>query len=449
MRLLDDILWAIDRPQQGLFQGSKAGSKAFGDSLREGSNPLYAALASVPQFAEGAYQGLTGQGKDVHGRDLTEGMTDGGEWGNAHEEALGNVLDLIAAPIDAWAPGGKAAGTVLHNKNMLRKAAPEVAERWKQLGNPLTNIPEIARRWADRIGEGLDGLTSQGLRPVAAVAEVAPEVEKRKGLVAGINAAIDHVNDTFGEALGNLNPNIWIANAPKHIDDIDPLVIKSGGKTVPGWVQDHLYPHFGENQESLRGLFHNNRRHISRNTPGNEITVGHQSPGTLTHEMTHYLDDLLNRELQPSINSTRAQVDFMGLMKSKGAADRRYHGPEDAPLYWQKAVNMLTKALPEEQKRLAKYYKPHQIPRELMPRAVAKQLMVPSEAFPRTGTSPYDDATVEAVRELAGEGWGYLPKAAWGGPPPALPTQAASQMRRAAEKELKENLYLDELFKGL
>lgn len=153
--MLDSLLWLINRPQQAVFQGSKAGSEAFERLLGAGQNTfdekwdipvaLGSAALSLPAFIAGAARGLTGTGEDVAGRDLTRGLVGEGEWSRATENALGNLLELFADPLGAITPGGRLAYRPYQAARQLKQMAPQYRSYMKTLGNPVRNVADMVK----------------------------------------------------------------------------------------------------------------------------------------------------------------------------------------------------------------------------------------------------------------------------------------------------------------
>jgi len=99
---LQDLLWALNRPQQMVYGAGQAGSNAMSQYAhafdQAGANPyassFASALMSIPSAVKGAFGQLSPQSTDIQGSDLTQGMTGNQTINNA----MGLGLDFSADP---------------------------------------------------------------------------------------------------------------------------------------------------------------------------------------------------------------------------------------------------------------------------------------------------------------------------------------------------------------
>lgn len=256
---LKALLWAIDRPQQAIFQGARAGANAFEKNLHLGNemSPFSSAVMSIPEFAKGAAKGLTGTGEDIYGGNLTGGLEEHmpfglneehPEWNKPHVEALSNFLNISASPMDVMAPVGKAARVPYATYKNLAAAAPEYRQAAMQLGTPMTKLKDYLSQGVRQFGEDartmLGGIRDQAtlasnkLRdPMSAIpnqpgfAMSAAETGSRQ---QGATSLIENLKNKAQEAAGVYGNYFY---APSSVSSPHPMILRSPNKDMSGVIQ--------------------------------------------------------------------------------------------------------------------------------------------------------------------------------------------------------------------
>ena len=283
MGILDRIIWALERPQQGLFQGARRGSdraSVVGSELMQRGVPAplavpMANVASVPEFLRGIGAGLTGSGTNISGEDLS---------GNS---ILGTILDFTADPAAvAGTPFTKAGSRALKlaaKRRAIARAVPEYGEVLQKLPTLREGIRGVGERLVQRARRAVPSF--EGMSPVPAAAELGKEG-------VGYRAILKN-------ALGR--HSIDIPYVPKSISE--PLILRSPTASVEP-ITDAL--NLGKTRATGKFVPLSERtalrilgpRAQGRGFMGDLILSGNKGGArTLRHEGGHWAEDLLNEGL--------------------------------------------------------------------------------------------------------------------------------------------------------
>jgi hypothetical protein len=355
MGLLSGIGWALDRPQQALFHGAKRGSQSFEDDLHRNRGVLSSIAGSVPSFARGAYEGFTGQSKDVRGSDLVEGLEQhlpmnqrNPEWNKPLVEALGNYMDVTASPGDAIGVGAKALKVPWNAYKQIGRMTPEYAKVANRLGSPSGYIKNAAQGMMNKAQGAFQGMPQwEGARAMSR--KLYPERTWKDTL----NRNLDQFMGKYGVYM----------NAPSTTEHINPMIIRSGSKDISPLLETLTK---GENKripgQILEGVYSplSGMPGFKPEQHGNLIMSGMGTAGInpIRHEGAHYIDNLISAgPTQLGGHITQAQNDFtrrMPLAFQQGIADMGGGTRENSALAFKVAKGALAAGNPEMTTKLSK-----------------------------------------------------------------------------------------------